>query len=266
MAAPGWVAASFCGANLLLALLILPESLQPSSTHVPARPRLTQWAHTVAQPKIGLLIGIFFMATFCFTCFETTLGLLVGRNFRLDANRGEDAKTIAFLFAYSGIFGAMVQGGGIGRAVKKLGEPKLIAVSLFLTAVSLAPLPFVSGHIGLSWGALFTRAGLPWVDLLVLLALLAAGSGLTRPPVFGMISNLTPANEQGAVIGVAQSAGSLARIAGPIFAATLFDHHPALPYLTCGALAFVAGMLAWQFLYKRIEPAASATLPSASEV
>jgi DHA1 family tetracycline resistance protein-like MFS transporter len=131
MAAPGWAAAGLCAANLLLALLILPESLQPTSTCVSGRPRLAQWTHTLAQPKIGLLIAIFFMATFCFTCFETTLGLLVGRNFRLDSTRGDDAKTIAFLFAYSGIIGAMVQGGGIGRAVKMLGEPRLIAVSLF---------------------------------------------------------------------------------------------------------------------------------------
>ncbi len=265
LAAPGWVAAGLCAANFVLALLILSESLQPSSTHVPARPRLAQWTHTLAQPKIGLLIGIFFMATFCFTCFETTLGLLVVERFKLDSRGGGDAKTIAFLFAYCGIIGAIVQGGGIGRAVKKLGEPRLIAVSLLLTAVSLAPLPFVSGHGELSWGVLFTREGLPWLDLLALLALLASGSGLTRPPLFGMISNLTPANEQGGVIGVAQSAGSLARIAGPIFSATLFDQHPALPYLICGALAFVAGLLAWQFLYKRAEAATSAPLSNASE-
>jgi MFS family permease len=100
---------------------------------------------------------------------------------------------------------------------------------------------------------LFTRSGWPWLDLLFLLALLACGSGLTRPPVFGMISNLAPAHEQGATIGVAQSAGSLARIAGPIFAATLFDHHPALPYVISGGLALAAGLLAWHFLYKRAE-------------
>src|SRR5256714_13315776 len=49
---PGWVAASLCAANFILAFFILPESWKPTSEHVAARPRLAQWAHTLAQPKI----------------------------------------------------------------------------------------------------------------------------------------------------------------------------------------------------------------------
>ncbi|MSU63558.1 MAG: MFS transporter [Pedosphaera sp.] len=248
--APGWIAAGLCAVNFLLTLAILPESWKPDSNQVPQRPHLAQWTHTLQQPKVGLLIFIFFLATFCFTCFETTLGLMVGRNFGLDTNNGEDAKTIAFLFAYCGIVSAFVQGGGIGRAIKKMGEPKLIAASLILTGISLLLLPFpkVKEHLPLSWGIVFSVAGLPWVGLLASLAMLAIGSGMTRPPVFGMISNLTPANEQGAAIGIAQSAGSLARIAGPIFAATLFFRHQALPYLICGGLALFASAIGWRYL------------------
>ena len=65
------------------------------------------------------------------------------------------------------------------------------------------------------------------------LALLAIGSSLTRPPLFGLLSNLTAAHEQGANIGVAQGAGSLARILGPIFATGLLPYSPPLPYLIC---------------------------------
>ncbi len=94
--------------------------------------------------------------------------------------------------------------------------------------------------------------------LLLLLGLLAIGSSLTRPPVFGMISNLTSAHEQGVTIGVAQSAGSLARIAGPIFAASLFTRIPQLPYVICAAVSFFTGLLAWQRLSKGYEPALAA--------
>jgi MFS family permease len=244
------VAASLCAANFILAFIILPESWKPTSEHVASRPRFAQWAHTLAQPKIGLLITVFFLATFCFTCFETTLGLLIGRNFHLNTARGEDAGTIGLLFAYCGVVGALVQGGAIGRLVKKMGEPRLITFSLILVAISLAPLPFVHGTTPLSWGVLIHREGLPWLNLFLLLALLAIGSGLTRPPLFGLISILTPAHEQGATIGVAQSAGSLARIFGPVFAATLFDHHPALPYVVCGTISLVAALVAWQSICK----------------
>src|SRR6266702_1990339 len=126
--------------------------------------------------------------------------------------------------------------------VKKSGEPRVIANSLFLLTAGLAPIPFIHGSGVIAWGL-----------LLVVLAVLSIGSMLTRPPVFGLISILTPAHEQGATIGVAQSAGSLARIIAPIFAASLLDYHPALPYLICSGVALVTGMLAWQSLCK-VEP------------
>ena len=248
---PGWLAAGMCAANFLLALSILPESWRPNSEHAAQRPRLQQWAHTLSRPKIALIIAVFFLATFCFTCFETTLGLLVSKNFTLDLVRNKG--TIYFLFAYAGIVGAIVQGGAVGRLVRKMGEPKLISVSLLLFAFSLAPLPFIHGTEPLTLSTLWSKGGLPWLNLFFFLALLAIGSSLTRPPVFGLISILTPAHEQGATIGVAQSAGSLARILGPVFASTLFTHHPALPYLICSAVALAAGLLAWQSLC-RLEP------------
>ena len=257
---PGWVAAGLCAANFLLALMILPETRQAGAV-APPRPRLAQWAHTFQNAPLRLLVLVFFLATFCFTCFETTLGLLIARNFHLadgagltqldlwtDAKFKDAATASAILFAYCGIVGAFVQGGPLGKLVKRLGEPKLIALSLILVAVSLAPLPFVTGSAKLSWGVLFSGAGGPWWALLVLLALLSIGSGLTRPPVFGMISNLAPANEQGATLGVAQSAGSLARILGPLFAGVSFHINPVIPYVACAALALITALIAWQHL------------------
>jgi len=231
---PGWVAASLCAANFLLACFILVESRKPTSEHVAQRPHLDQWRHTLREPKIGLLVITFFLATFCFSCFESTLPLLVSDNFHLDIRSDQtSATTVVYLFAYCGIIGATVQGGAIGRAVKKMGEPKLIALSLVLTAISLALLPFIKGASALSWRILFHHEGVTWLFMLFALALLAIGSSLTRPPLFGLLSNLTPAHEQGATIGVAQGAGSLARILGPIFATTTLHYMPPLPYLTC---------------------------------
>ncbi len=238
---PGYVAAGLCTLNLLLAYFILSESRQANSEPVPPRKRWTPWSQALTHPQIGLLITVFFLSTFAFTCFETTLGLLVGKNFHL--NVGKD--TIGYLFAYCGIIGAVVQGGAIGRLVKKMGEARLITASLFLVAISLAWLPFVRG---------------PWFELLTALAILSIGSSLTRPPLFGMISILTPAAEQGAILGIAQSAGSLARIVGPIFAATLFDYSAALPYVICSGICLVAGVVAWQRLC-RIDPLLLAARP-----
>jgi predicted MFS family arabinose efflux permease len=138
-----------------------------------------------------------------------------------------------------------VQGGAIGKAVKKMGEPLLITASMMLTAVSLLLLPLARN----------------WPVMLFALALLAIGSSLARPPIFGLISRLTSADEQGATLGVAQSFGSLARIFGPIFAGSLFHVGPAIPYLTCALVALLAGVIAWKKLHGTVplpEPAPAA--------
>jgi MFS family permease len=256
---PGLVASALCLANLILAFFILPESWTPAAEPVARRAHLAQWKHTLQQPTVGLLVMVFFLATFCFTCFELTLGLIISLNFGLDLQNDGDlhlARHIAgTLFMYCGIVGALVQGGPIGWLVKKFGERKLIAGSMFITAASLALVPLVQGDIHqtgeLSWHLLFSGKGGPWWALLGVLALLAIGTGLTRPPLFGLLSNLTPASEQGATIGIAQGSGSLARIAGPMFAGVFFQAHPSLPYFVCAGIAFLTGLIGWQYLVTR---------------
>jgi multidrug resistance protein len=253
---PGWVAAAMCAANFLLAWFILTESHRPDSAQAAPRPHLDQWAHTLSQPKVGMLVIVFFLSTFCFSCFESTLPLLVGANFHLDFKRdATSASTVAYLFVYCGFIGALVQGGAIGRLVKKMGEPRLIALSLILTAASFLWIPFLQGASNLSWKVLLQHDGLPWVWLLLALALLSVGTSLTRPPLFGMLSNLTPAHEQGATIGVAQGAGSLARILGPVFATALLAYSPPLPYLICAAVLLATTGLVVQRLGREVRPA-----------
>ena len=225
--APGWVAAGFCAANFILGWFILGESRQPNSAPVIARPKMNQWSHTLAQPKLGLLIAVFFFATFCFTCFESTFPLLLRHRF----SSAQTNFRVGYLFTYAGVIAALVQG-VIGKLVKKFGEPKLIFSSLIVFAVGLAGLPFAKS--------------LP--EILIVLALLAIGSGLNRPPVFGMISLASSPHEQGANLGVAQSFGALARILGPIFAGTLFFVKPSLPYLICGGIALATSFFAWKYL------------------
>ncbi len=245
---PGWVASGICALNFLAAFARLPESWKPGGTPAAKRARFEQFRHTLVQPRIGFLVLVFFLATFGFTCFESTVGLLLQRNFQLDHDASSKANAIVFCFC--GIIGAFVQAGPIGRMVKQFGEPKLIAGSLLIFGLSMAPLPFIHGDTHLTFGVLFSKAGLPWLALLFVAAWVAIGSGLTRPPLFGMLSILTPANEQGATLGVAQSAGSLARVIGPPLAGFLYDRHPSWPYVGVAVIAFVTGLVAWNSLVR----------------
>ncbi len=241
MRGPGWTAASLCALNFVWASMRLAESWKPSAHSVTQRPHLQQWLHVLSTPRLNLLVLIFFLATFCFSSFETTIGLLVIKNFGIDPEAS--LSTTSWLIAYCGVIGALSQG-GVRRSVKKIGEGRLIAASLFLAAVGIGVLPFL-----LKWGALFAGLGV-----------FAIGSSLTRPPVFGMISMLTPSTEQGATMGVAQGVGSLARIVGPVFAATIFVIHPTIPFLVCAGLCFVTAFIAMSFLsLPKQQPSTSTT-------
>lgn len=241
---PGWVAAALCAANFALAFAILGESRRPGTAPVVGRPHLQQWGYVLRQPRTGFLVVVFFLATFCFSCFESTLPLLVSDNFNLNIQDDEkSATTVMYLFAYCGIIGAFVQGGAIGALVKRWGEARLIIASLVMTAVSMAVLPFVRGESQLTLKVLGGAGGQAWWLMLMALALLSVGTALTRPPLFGLLSNLTAADEQGSTIGVAQGAGSLARILGPIFATTTLHYVPPLPYLVCTAILLLTCVL-----------------------
>ncbi|WCJ60773.1 MFS transporter [Fontisphaera persica] len=250
-AGPGWLAAALCLSNFLFAFFMLPESRHAPDAVTP-RPRWEQWRHTMKHPQIGLLVLVFFFATFCFTCYETTLGLLVSRNFRLDPATARDAEVVSILFAFGGVIGAVVQGGLIGRLVRRFGESRIIAISLFIVGFSLLPLPFIRGHTELSFRALFAPGGSDWWLLLAAIGALSIGASLTRPPLFGLISAMTDAHEQGATLGVAQSMGSLARIAGPVFAGVYYALHPALPYLVGAGLSLLTGLVTWWLLCRRL--------------
>lgn len=233
---PGWVAAGICAFNFLLAIFILAESLKPHTEPRINRVRFAQWAHTIRQPTIGFLVVLYFFATFCFAAFEVTASLL------LKENMGYDATNIGHLFAYCGVLSALIQGGGIRPLVKMFGERKLVAMSLIILAIGLGWLPYVRTQ---------------W-ELYAALAFLAAGSGLHRPPTFGLISLNTPDHEQGATMGVAQSSSSLARIFAPMFAGTVYDLRPDLPYLICAGIAVGSGLVAWYVLVTR-RPAVAET-------
>lgn len=342
LAGPGWVAAGICGANFLLATVILAESRHPGVNPAAGRPGLDQWRRVLARPQAGLLVGVYFLATFCFASFETTLPLLVGspsfhpddfrdpvglarkieqeeggicsvirgavpedsreayanaedagpgllrerlftdlndllheRNLtpealekpaetgpdgtpaRVDAHRNRLVLEAAFpglirhqtlyfsedrlgyIFAFCGLIATLVQG-AVGRLVKRMGEPRLIMGSLALFAVSLMMLPYVS-----------TLA-----MLLLALALISAGSGINRAPTLGLLSILTPQPEQGRTLGVAQSAGTLGRILGPILATALYAYRPHWAYGVASLLALGAVIWAWRGLDPR-RPAAS---------
>jgi DHA1 family tetracycline resistance protein-like MFS transporter len=189
---PFLVAAAFSTLAWLLVLFRLPES-RPRDNHPrePARTlSLRGIMDTVALPGVGLLVAIGFLAVLAFASFEGTFALFLGRRFHWNAQRA------AYAFAGIGFLSATVQGGLIRRLVPRFGEPRLIIAGLILAAFGFTALAQVSSVPGLI-GAL---------------ALLGLGQGILTPSVSGLLSRITPMDEQGAVFGALTSAQTLARM------------------------------------------------------
>jgi MFS family permease len=95
----------------------------------------------------------------------------------------------------------------IGRLAQRFGEARLVIAGAAIIGIGLLGLAFAASL----WG------------VLVATGLLAVGMGLLNPSVTSLISREAGADERGGIMGVSQSASSLARILGPAVAGAAFS-------------------------------------------
>jgi multidrug resistance protein len=190
-ALPGWIAAAITGANLLVALAVLPESTRRTTADDAALPA----SSTLSLP-IPLLV--LFLTTLAFSVMYVVFPLWG------ETTLAADRSTVSYWFAFIGLVTAVTQGGILGPLVRRWGETGTARSGAALLASGLALVPVVGQRGG--------------AGFYLVLALLGAGYGLAGPAMLGLISRLTGASRQGRILGVAQSTASLARIIGPVLA------------------------------------------------
>lgn len=222
-------AAALSGANLFVAFFGLPESLSPEVRGRAVRGSWLGWSDLRMvwrdSPLRGLML-LFFLVMFCFSMMEATLALFCQQRF------GFGVRQTSWLFVFVGVILVVVQGGLLGRLVKRYGERSLIVSGIVLMAVGLAILPL--SHL--------------WV-LLVSLGLLAVGQGVHNPSSLGLLSRLTDESSQGSTIGLSRSFGALARALGPAAGTFLFAAAGAAwPFWAAGGLMVVALFIALSVL------------------
>ena len=230
--APFYFAAALAAGNVVLLYFILPESLPKEHR---ARPHEDASVAEVFRHGSGwmfaIVVATYFFLIAGFAIMTTLFALFTERRF------GYDAHANGYLFGFIGILTVIVQGGLIGRLVKIFGEPALARTGLLITAASLAFFPFCGN---LSW-------------LLLVCVGLSLGSGLASPPLNGLASQMIERSWQGRALGVMQSAGSTARLLGPLLGGFLlmFDlkkslpHFGETPFLAAAFLCFIGAALAF---------------------
>ena len=227
LAHTAFLGAGLSALALLGALLVLKESLPPHLRNKVRRGRIEAVLRSLRRPSLRFFILLFFLTVTAFAAMETTFGYWAYDRF------GWGPRQVGYLFTYVGVLGAVIQGSQIGPLTRRFGEERLLLAGTIIILVGLAGIP-VSG-------------GVPLV--IAASGCLAIGMSLTQPSLNSLISRCAGADEQGEVLGVAQSAGSLARVLGPAVGGFLFDHLGRnAPYLAGAALMAIVVLLGVRFL------------------
>lgn len=158
------------------------------------------WAGYFTRPTLGGLLVQFLLFAFAFSTFTSCFPLFAERRFTWQG-RPYGPQEIGHLYAYSGFIGLVLQGGLLGRLVRRFGEARLVGFGFAVSLVGYVGLGLVRDTVGLV--AVATVGGV--------------GSSLLRPCLTSLVSRHAHGGEQGAVMGLTQSMVSLSSVvAAPV--------------------------------------------------
>jgi MFS family permease len=233
---PAFLAAGMSLTSVICTATLLPK-VEPMHAHGPddgARPsRWEQFSSFFSRPEPRTRLLEFFLFIFSFS-------MIVGGGFALFMYHrfGWGPEEVGYIYAFSGLVGGLVQGGVLGRLVKRLGEERLSTLGFITMGIGYSLVGFVH-HI--------------WF-LLITVVLAGFGSAVTRPALTTLLTKSVGPREQGAVLGVSQSVASVAQILGPIVAGWLIQHELFTPYgFAAGALSLAGALFGFR---KRVPSAA----------
>jgi DHA1 family tetracycline resistance protein-like MFS transporter len=247
LAAPIWAAAGLSLTSILCTLVLLPNGKAPQASDgndMPAGKRpsifaIKMYQELFSRPRLGSLFFQFFSYVFAFSLFTSGFALFAERRF-VWHGKLFGPREIGYIFAYSGFLGIVLQGGLMGRLVKRFGEQRLSVAGFAALVV---------GYVALS----FTHD----VRFLVVVTTVSAfGNGVSRPTLTGLISRTADKTEQGKVLGTNSSLMSLASMIAPFIGGQLLENHLASYWPLVSALAAACGL--WSALsLRRYEPEAT---------
>ena len=222
---PFYLAAGIAAANTVVAAKRLPEThpraARSDDAAVGGRGRQPWLGGRFAE--VAPLLVVAFAALVAFSAFEATFALFGQRRL------GFGIAGAAGVFTAVGAAIVVVQVGLVAGVVRRLGERTTLVVGLLANAGGLTLL--AGAH---SW-ALAAPA----------LLALTIGQGLVQTTMATVLVGRAGAGARGRALGAQQSAGGLARIAGPAAGGALLGSHASgWPYGAGAGLTLLAALLA----------------------
>lgn len=224
---PIFMAMGLSALSIVATMALLPSTTP--STSAAQRFTVLDWgtyAEYFRRPGLSSLLWQFLAFIFAFSTFMSGFALFAERRFTWQGHPF-GAREVGYVYAYIGFLGVILQGGLISRFGRWFGDWGLVRNGFLAGAIGFAVL-----------GWTFGVPGLLLVGLVV-----AFSTGVLRPALTSLISQLAASNEQGGVLGLTQSLQSFASIIAPIIAGFMI-HHDLLALWACvAAFSFALGLL-----------------------
>ncbi len=200
---PALISLTLCLLNLVWIQRRFSETLTLAARAEARDPRVRNPLAAIlglADPAVRRANLVAFIYSMAFVAMEATLTFLTAQRFGYTT--AQNVGPMVFL----GVCSIITQGFIVRRLLKTMEETRVLAGGLVFSCAGLLCIGF---------------APAPWL-LYVGLALLATGSGLVNPSSSGLISLYSSPAEQGRVLGIFRSLGSLSRAITPLLASVIF--------------------------------------------
>jgi MFS family permease len=156
--------------------------------------------------ELARLLIQWLLFSFSFSTYIAGFALFAERRYQWNGHP-VGVREVGYIFAFNGFLGIIMQGGGVGRLVKWLGERRVVQIG------------FIASFFGsAATGFTHTIGQLLWVNGFASVF----GAGL-RPALTSLITQRAGKREQGVILGLTQSLMSIAQITAPVLAGFLIN-------------------------------------------
>ena len=221
---PALVSFALCLANLAWVNRSFKETLPESARSAAREPRIRNPISAILgldNPDVRRANIVAFVYAVAFVAMEASITFLAAERFHYTAAQN------GIMLGFLGVCSIVTQGFIVRMLLKRAEEIPVLMGGLVSTGIGLVA-------VGL--------ASRPWM-MYAGLALVATGSGLVNPSTTGLISLYSTQEEQGRVLGIFRSLGSLSRAVTPLLAGAVFFMFSSRCVFV-GAAALAAGALA----------------------
>ncbi|MEY4927140.1 MAG: hypothetical protein RI894_1576 [Bacteroidota bacterium] len=220
---PFWFASVLSLLNITLVFWRFPETYTPKASKKSANvfAGIQNLLNVRKFPELRNILLVLFLLTFGFSFFTQFFQVYLIHKFQFTPSNIGDT------FAYIGLWVAITQGGIMRPLAQRFRPTTILSYTILALAVSFVILLLPNSSYA----------------LLATIPLISIFQGLTNPNVTNIVSSLGTSDSQGEILGIQQSAQSLAQALPPIISGFIVTLDIHLPIAVAAAVTLLAAIV-----------------------